>query len=90
MAIDTAEKRRSAAGIAFHPLGPGVTPNSDKDTAWRQQAGWGYSGAVIAATRYLAKSMTWEPTIALGSTWEKTIAKGSTWEPTIDLEMTWE
>lgn len=42
------------------------------------------------ATRYLALSMTWEPTISLGATWEQTIALASTWEPTIDLEMTWE
>jgi hypothetical protein len=48
MAIDTAEKRRSVAGLPFHPLGVGVTPNASKDIEWRQQAGWGYSG--IAAT----------------------------------------
>lgn len=43
MAIDTAAKRRSAAGIPFW-IGLGVTPNAGKDAAWRQQAGWGYSG----------------------------------------------
>jgi len=42
MAIDTAEKRRAASGVGFHPLGPGVTPNADKDDAWRAQAAWGY------------------------------------------------
>lgn len=44
MAIDTASKRRSAAGVAFLPLGPGVTPNSAKPVSWRQQAAWSYSG----------------------------------------------
>lgn len=44
MAIDTAAKRRSAAGLPFLPLGPGVTPDAGKGQAWRQQAGWGYSG----------------------------------------------
>ena len=41
--IDTAEKRRSAAGVPFW-VGLGVTPNVAKDAEWRQQAGWGYSG----------------------------------------------
>lgn len=43
MAIDTVEKRRSAAGVPFF-LGLGVTPNASKDQEWRQQAGWSYSG----------------------------------------------
>lgn len=43
MAIDTAEKRRSVAGIN-RLWGPGVTPNAAKDAEWRQQAGFGYSG----------------------------------------------
>lgn len=47
MAIDTAEKRRSAAGAGFLPLGPGVTPNAAKDAEWRFQAAWGYSGIPI-------------------------------------------
>jgi hypothetical protein len=41
MAIDTAEKRRSAA--SFRRL-PGVTPNAGKDQEWRQQAARRYSG----------------------------------------------
>lgn len=44
MAIDTATKRRSAAGVAFLPLGPGVTPDAAKGEPWRRSAGWGYSG----------------------------------------------
>ena len=44
MAIDTAEKRRAVAGIAFIPLGPNVTPNISKDVEWRQQVAWSYSG----------------------------------------------
>jgi hypothetical protein len=47
--IDTAAKRRSAAGVPFLPLGPGVTPDAAKPVAWRQQVGWGYSGIPAGA-----------------------------------------
>jgi len=46
--IDTAEKRRSVGGLVF-PLGPGVTPNSDKDAEWRAQSAWSYSGNVVTS-----------------------------------------
>ena len=49
MAIDSAEKRRSAAGVGFWVIGPGVTPNASQDGEWRQQAGWGYSGILVSA-----------------------------------------
>jgi len=51
MAIDSAEKRRSAAGTAFGGgvLLPGVTPNTTKDAEWRQQAAWSYSGILAEA-----------------------------------------
>lgn len=49
MAINTAEKRRSVAGVPFLPLGVNVTPNLSKDQEWRQQAAWSYSG-ILAAT----------------------------------------
>lgn len=49
MPIDTAEKRRSAAGVPSLPVGPGVTPDASQDEAWRQQAGWGYSGIPTSA-----------------------------------------
>ena len=45
MAIDTAEKRKSAAGVPYLPFLPGVTPDSSKDAEWRKQAAWGYSGS---------------------------------------------
>lgn len=48
MAIDNAEKRRSAASVLFVGWLPGVTPNASKDAEWRQQAAWSYSG--ISAT----------------------------------------
>lgn len=48
MAIDTAEKRRSAAGVGYFIVGPGVTPNASKDAEWRQQSAWGYSGIPVA------------------------------------------
>lgn len=43
MAIDNAEKRRSASGIQS-TLISGVTNNISKDQEWRQQSGWSYSG----------------------------------------------
>lgn len=49
MAIDNAEKRRSAAGVGFWVVGPGVTPNSSRDVQWRVQAGWAYSGLSVYA-----------------------------------------
>jgi hypothetical protein len=50
VAIDTAEKRKSAAGVPFLPLGPGVTPNSAKDQEWRQESAWSYSGILAKVT----------------------------------------
>lgn len=47
MAIDTAERRRSVAGLPFLPLGPGVTPDSNKDVGWRYQVAWNYSGVAV-------------------------------------------
>ena len=49
MPIDSAGKRRSAGGVGFVPLGPGVSPDAARAPAWRQQAGWGYSGIAAAA-----------------------------------------
>lgn len=40
MAIDTAEKRRMAAGVPF--LGYGITPNASPDEEWRSQSAWSY------------------------------------------------
>lgn len=47
MAIDTAEKRKSVSGVMGVPLIPGVTPNSSKDSEWRAEAGWSYSGIAV-------------------------------------------
>lgn len=48
MAINTPEKRRSAAGVGFWVVGPGVTPNVAKDVEWRAESAWGYSGVFPA------------------------------------------
>ena len=48
MAIDTAEDRKSVAGVGFY-IFLGVTPNAAKDVEWRYQAGYSYSGVVGAA-----------------------------------------
>jgi hypothetical protein len=53
MAIDTAEKRRSVAGVPFLPLGVNVTPNLSKDQEWRQQAAWSYSGILATVTEVI-------------------------------------
>lgn len=42
MAIDSAEKRRAAAGAFGFPRAPGVTPNASPDKEWRFQAAWSY------------------------------------------------
>lgn len=49
MAIDSAAKRRSAGGVAFLPLGPGVTPDATPDQFWRQSAAWSYGGILAAS-----------------------------------------
>ncbi len=65
MAINNAEKRRSAGGVGFWIVGPGVTPNSSKDSEWRQQAGWGYSGILVSAVEGLG-SGTQLPLMGVG------------------------
>jgi hypothetical protein len=49
MSIDSAEKRRSAIGAFLMPINPTVTPNSSKDSEWRAEALWLYSGVAPAA-----------------------------------------
>lgn len=49
MALDTREKRQSAAVISHYFMGPNVTPNVGKDAEWRQEAGWGYAGIAAGA-----------------------------------------
>lgn len=47
MAIDTAQDRRSVAGVHLQPAGPGVTPDATPGLEWRQEAGYGYSGVAV-------------------------------------------
>jgi hypothetical protein len=50
--LDTAEKRRAAAGMPCSPMGPGVTPNSAKDLQWRREVAWGYLfGSILRSNR---------------------------------------
>lgn len=61
MAIDNIEKRRSAGGVGFWVVGPGVTPNINKDIEWRVQSGWGYSGLTafsVALVRHIYRRHT--------------------------------
>lgn len=65
MAIDSAEKRKSVAGISAGCYPVAVTPNASKDREWRQQAGFGYSGITpsgsqpdVVDLRYLLDTMS--------------------------------
>jgi hypothetical protein len=44
MALDTREKRQSAASISMYWAGANPTPTAAKDQEWRQSAAWGYPG----------------------------------------------
>jgi hypothetical protein len=69
VAIDTAAKRRSAAGVPFLPLGPGVTPDAAKSVAWRKQSAWGHAGGGVVqprGRRFLVIGRGDEPSTALG------------------------
>lgn len=59
MAIDSAEKRKSVAGIGLPAYGPGVTPNASKDGEWRQQSGYSYSGIATSSVVTTAASLAW-------------------------------
>ena len=63
MAIDTAAKRRSAAGVGFFVLGPGVTPDATPDQFWRQCAAWSYGG-ILAGEVVIPPTPTSRPKIA--------------------------
>ena len=69
MAIDSAAKRRAAAGVPCHPLGPGVTPDAAKSASWRKQSAWGYAGGMVTAPmgrRFLVIGRGDKPSTALG------------------------
>lgn len=54
MTIGSSDQLRSAAGVPFLPLGPGVTAVNPINQAWLQQAGWGYSGVPAGSTAVVA------------------------------------
>ena len=58
MAINTAERRRSAAGT-MSMFAPSVTPNAAKDQEWRQQGLWKYSGILAGAEVFVASAVDW-------------------------------
>lgn len=63
MAVDTAEKRRSAYHI-FHARGlPAVTPNLSQDQEWRQEALWGYSGILVTDQGGVPVTIAPQPTM---------------------------
>lgn len=67
MAIDSAEKRRSAGGVAFHPLGPGITNNATHDAEWRFQSAWGYSGISVASPTTSTAAVAFEHFVYRGN-----------------------
>ena len=48
MAIDTRERRAAVVALPYPLAGVSPTPNVDKDQEWRQEAGWGYPGILVA------------------------------------------
>ena len=60
MAIDTREKRQSAAWVSCYLVGVSVLPDLAKDREWRQAAGWGYSG-IAAGGGAVAKRVMCAP-----------------------------
>ena len=74
MAIDTAEKRRSAFNnFQLRTACPGVTPDVAKDAEWRKEAGWGYSG--IAAAAPAVAALTGRPLLMAGAILVKLLFK---------------
>lgn len=72
MAIDTALKRRAAAGTTF-PLSVSVTPDSDKDATWRYTVAQTYPLVFSYVVLYppniaTAQARTWRAT-ADARTW---------------------
>lgn len=49
MAIDSALKRKAVSGVVLPFLLVGITPNASEPVAWRQAAGWSYSGIETVA-----------------------------------------
>lgn len=82
MAIDTAAKRRSAAGIPALPLGPGVTPDASPGQAWRQSAGWGYVG-ILAGEPVVFVPATYTATVYVNIT--PTISTRVNPSPTVEV-----
>lgn len=60
MAIDSARKRRNAAGVTF-PLSVSVLPDATQGGGWRASAGWGYylaATAIAPAQRYILPALS--------------------------------
>ena len=69
MSIDTAEKRRMAAGV---PLGWGVTLNLFKDEEWRAQVAGSY---IVVVTRAP------DATVGISPTWGNSLYKPMHYAP---------
>ena len=69
MSIDTAEKRRMAAGV---PLGWGVTLNLFKDAEWRAQ---------VAGSYIIVVAPEPDPTVGISPTWRNSLYKPARYAP---------
>ena len=85
MAIDSAEKRRSAGGSFLLPFMPSVTPNASKDDEWRQQAGWTYSGIPSGGI----STTPWTTTVSVRNFWSTTIVADDFWSGTLVAQDFW-
>lgn len=61
MAIDSARKRRNAAGVTF-PSTVAVTPDASEGVEWRASVAWGYYFAVTFTELVPAARHTLGPT----------------------------
>lgn len=76
MAIDSALKRRSAAGLT---VGRGVTPDAAAGAAWRQAVAWSYAGilageAVVTVASLVCGSISIGPAVAGAVTVDPAVA----------------
>jgi hypothetical protein len=63
MAVDSSEKRLSAAGVPFLPLGLGVTPDATPGIEWRFQVAWLYSGVAVVAGGLVCADVSLTPRV---------------------------
>ena len=86
MAVDTRQKRQSAAGIQ-HGVPVPVLPSGTFDQAQRQAAGWGYYGILVGApvevpvaTSIVLAAEAWEFDDPSAEAWKFSDPAPESWE----------